>query len=165
MTTERKLTREKLLSSAGKGVGLMALLSPTVSTLLKNVQDAALTIDDLSPVEAAKDEKYWRLIARAFAISRGGINLNSGWTSPTPRMVTEAFIRYKHQEDTTAYTMWQMLRPQAETVRAGLADLFGCDPNEVAITRNASESLQILLLGIDIRPGDEVITTTQVKND
>ncbi len=76
-------------------------------------------------------------------------------------MVAEAFYRYKHQEDTTAFTMWQMLEPQAETIRAGLARLFGCDPNEIAITRNASEALQILLFGIDLRSGDEVISTTQ----
>ena len=57
--------------------------------------------------------------------------------------------------------MWQMLEPQAETIRAALAKLFGCDPDEIAITRNASESLQILLFGIDLRSGDEVVTTTQ----
>ncbi len=39
--------------------------------------------------------------------------------------------------------------------------LFGCDPNEIAITRNASEALQILLFGIDLRSGNEVISTTQ----
>ncbi len=76
-------------------------------------------------------------------------------------MVAEAFVRYKHQEDATASTMWQVLEPQAETIRAGLAELFGCDVDEIAITRNASESLQILLLGIDLRSGDEVIATSQ----
>ncbi len=76
-------------------------------------------------------------------------------------MVTEAYVRYKHQESATSSTMWQMLAPQAETIRAGLAELFGCDKDEIAVTRNASESLQILLFGLDIRSGDEVISTTQ----
>jgi len=157
----RKLSRGKLLASAGKGLGLMALLSPTVESLLGNVQKARQLVDHMSPIEAATNEEYWRLIAQAFAISRSTINLNSGGASPSPRMVTEAFNRYKHQEDATAYTMWQMLEPQAETIRAGLAALFGCGPDEIAITRNASESLQILLFGIDVRSGDEVIATTQ----
>ncbi|MDI1242742.1 MAG: aminotransferase class V-fold PLP-dependent enzyme [bacterium] len=139
----------------------MALLSPTVASLLQNVEDAGNSIDHLSPLEAATNEGYWSLIANAFSISRTNLNLNSGWTSPSPRMVAEAFNRYKHQEDATAYTMWQMLEPQAETIRAGLAELFGCDQDEIAITRNASESLQILLFGIDLRSGDEVLTTTQ----
>ncbi len=76
-------------------------------------------------------------------------------------MVTEAYVRYKHQESATSSTMWQMLAPQAETIRAGLAELFGCDSDEIAVTRNASESLQILLFGLDIRSGDEVISSTQ----
>ena len=48
-----------------------------------------------------------------------------------------------------------------ETVRRGLAEEFGCDTEEMAITRNASESLQILQNGIDLAAGDEVITTEQ----
>jgi selenocysteine lyase/cysteine desulfurase len=77
-------------------------------------------------------------------------------------MVTEAFVRYTwQQEDATAYTMWQILEPQSETIRTGLAEVFGCDPEEIAITRNASESLEILLMGMDFKPGDEILTTTQ----
>jgi len=57
--------------------------------------------------------------------------------------------------------MWQILEPQSETIRTGLAELFGCDREEIAITRNASESLETLLLGLDLKSGDEVLTTTQ----
>jgi selenocysteine lyase/cysteine desulfurase len=57
--------------------------------------------------------------------------------------------------------MWQILEPQSEKIRAELARLFGCHTEEIAITRNASESLEILLFGFDLRPGDEVLTTTQ----
>ncbi|MBA4159983.1 MAG: aminotransferase class V-fold PLP-dependent enzyme, partial [Gemmatimonadetes bacterium] len=59
------------------------------------------------------------------------------------------------------YTMWRVLGPQKETVRKGLARMFGCDAEEVAITRNASESLQICQFGFDLRRGDEVLTTNQ----
>ena len=76
--------------------------------------------------------------------------------------MTEALVRYIwQQEDATAYTMWQILEPQSETIRTGLAELFGCDREEIAITRNASESLETLLLGLDFKSGDEVLTTTQ----
>lgn len=161
MDSGTKLSRGRLLASAGKGLGLMALLSPVVAGLQNDVRDANRIVDDLPPTEAASIEEYWNIIGQAFAISRSTLNLNSGWTSPSPRMVAEAFNRYKHNEDATAYTMWQVLEPQAETIRAGLAELFGCDTEEIAITRNASESLQILLFGIDLRSGDEVLTTTQ----
>jgi selenocysteine lyase/cysteine desulfurase len=42
-----------------------------------------------------------------------------------------------------------------------LADSAGCDPEEIAITRNSSESLEIAQLGIDLKAGDEVLTTNQ----
>ncbi len=56
--------------------------------------------------------------------------------------------------------MWEILEPQREGVRQRVARDFGCDTEEIALTRNASESLQICQLGIDLEPGDEVLTTT-----
>jgi selenocysteine lyase/cysteine desulfurase len=57
--------------------------------------------------------------------------------------------------------MWQVLEPQVEGVRRRLAAHFGCDPEEMAITRNASEALEICIFGLDLKPGDEVLTTNQ----
>ena len=154
--------RRKFLFSAGKGLGLMALSSSVVATLFENIKAAGRAVDHLSPIDAARDEDYWGTIQQAFSVTRGIVNLNNGGVSPSPRMVTEAFVRYTwQQEDATAYTMWQLLEPQSETIRTGLAELFGCDAEEIAITRNASESLEILLMGLDLKSGDEILTTTQ----
>lgn len=156
------LDRRRFISRAGKGLGLMAMSSATVASLLKDVSAAGKMIDHLSPAEAALDEDYWTNIQQAFSVTRGIINLNNGGVSPSPRIVTEAFVRYTwQQEDATAYTMWQILEPQSETIRTGLAEMFGCDAEEIAITRNASESLEILLMGLDLKSGDEIVTTTQ----
>ena len=156
------IDRRAFLSSAGKGLGLMALSSATVASLFENVSAAGRSIDHLSPIQAAADEDYWTTIQQAFSVTRGIVNLNNGGVSPSPRIVTEAFVRYTwQQEDATAYTMWQILEPQSETIRTGLAEVFGCDREEIAITRNASESLEILLMGLDLKSGDEILTTTQ----
>jgi isopenicillin-N epimerase len=48
-----------------------------------------------------------------------------------------------------------------QTIRRALGKEFGFDEDEVALTRNASESLQIVQNGLDLKPGDEVITTDQ----
>ena len=155
-------TRRNFLSLAGKGLGLAALSSATVASLLETVEAATKTVSQLSPEEAATDEDYWSVIQKSFSVTRGIINLNNGGVSPSPRIVTEALVRYLwQQEDATAYTMWQILEPQSETIRTGLAELFGCDREEIAITRNASESLEILLMGMDLKAGDEILTTTQ----
>lgn len=162
MNNVRDIDRRKFLSSAGKGLGLMAMSSATVASLFENVSAAGRAVDHLTPLEVAVDEDYWSRIQQAFSVTRGIINLNNGGVSPSPRIVTEAFVRYTwQQEDATAYTMWQILEPQSETIRTGLAEVFGCDREEIAITRNASESLEILLMGLDLKTGDEVLTTTQ----
>jgi selenocysteine lyase/cysteine desulfurase len=57
--------------------------------------------------------------------------------------------------------MWNVLDPGVETVRRRLARTFGCDPEEIAITRNASEALEIVQLGMHLERGDEVVTTNQ----
>ena len=70
--------------------------------------------------------------------------------------------RYLEYSNTApAYTMWQILEPEIEGVRQRLAASFGCDPEEMGITRNASESLEIVQLGIRLERGDEVLTTNQ----
>ena len=154
--------RRHFISLAGKGLGLAALTTPTIASLLRTVEAATNSVAHLAPEQAAMDEDYWSTIQNSFTVTRGMINLNNGGVSPSPRIVTEALVRYIwQQEDATAYTMWQLLEPQSETIRTGLAELFGCDREEIAITRNASESLETLLLGLDLKSGDEVLTTTQ----
>jgi len=154
--------RRDFLSLTGKSLGLAALAVPSIGKLVKEVEAATKNISHLMPEQAAMDEDYWSIIQNAFTVTRGIVNLNNGGVSPSPRIVTEALVRYIwQQEDATAYTMWQILEPQSETIRTGLAEMFGCDREEIAITRNASESLEILLMGMDFKPGDEILTTTQ----
>lgn len=162
MTSSPGFDRRNFLSLAGKGLGLATLSSATLASLLKEIQAATKSVAHLTPQQAAMDEDYWSVIQNAFSVTRGIINLNNGGVSPSPRIVTEALVRYIwQQEDATAYTMWQILEPQSETIRTGLAEVFGCDREEIAITRNASESLEVLLMGMDFKSGDEILTTTQ----
>jgi len=115
-----------------------------------------------SPSDVAADEDFWREIQGAFTLDRTMINLNSGGVSPSPRVVHEAYKRYLDvSNQSPSYYMWQVVEPGIERVRARLAGAFGCDPEELAITRNASEALQAAQLGLDLKAGDEVVTTNQ----
>src|SRR6185369_15788460 len=118
-------SRRQFLSLAGKSIGLAALTVPTIGALLKEVEAASRNIAHLTPAQAAMDEDYWTVIQNSFTVTRGIVNLNNGGVSPSPRIVTEALVRYTwQQEDATAYTMWQILEPQSETIRTGLAEIF-----------------------------------------
>ncbi|NJD23046.1 MAG: aminotransferase class V-fold PLP-dependent enzyme [Melioribacter sp.] len=116
----------------------------------------------ISALESASDEDFWGRIQSAFDVDRSLINLNNGGVSPSPRVVIDAFKRYiDYSNQAPSYYMWQHVEPKVETVREKLAIVFGCDKEEIAITRNDSESLQIIQLGLDFKPGDEILTTTQ----
>ncbi|HEX6200693.1 MAG TPA: aminotransferase class V-fold PLP-dependent enzyme, partial [Thermoanaerobaculia bacterium] len=115
-----------------------------------------------TPEDLAADETYWREAQQAFTVDRSLVNLNNGGVSPSPAVVQAAMKRHlDYSNEAPPYTMWQVLEPQREPVRQRLARFFGCDPEEVALTRNASEGLQICQNGFDLRAGDEVLTTTQ----
>jgi selenocysteine lyase/cysteine desulfurase len=110
----------------------------------------------------AEDEDYWAEIQRAFDCDRTMVNLNNGGCSPTPSHVLEQMIRdLRFSNELPVIHMWQTLEPRIDSVRRELARSFGCDPEEMAITRNASEANEIMIFGLDLKAGDEVIVTNQ----
>jgi len=113
-------------------------------------------------VAVAEDELYWAQIQRAFDADRTMINLNNGGISPTPSHVLEQMIRdLKFTNELPVEHMWRILQPRMETTRRELAKEFGCSPEEMAVVRNASEANEIMIYGIDLRRGDEVVVTNQ----
>jgi isopenicillin-N epimerase len=153
-------TRRSFLRTTGTaGVAAIAAFADDGLT---RVAAAGRRIAGAAPGAVAGDESYWREIQQAFTLDRTIINLNNGGVSPSPRVVHEALKRYLDiSNQAPVYHMWQILEPNIESVRRRLAAEFGCGVDELAITRNASEALQIAQLGIDLRPGDEVVTTNQ----
>ena len=112
--------------------------------------------------DAADDEAYWGEIQRAFDIDRTMVNLNNGGCSPAPTHVLEQMIRdIRFSNELPVDHMWRVLEPRIESVRRDLAAELGCDPEEMAITRNASEANETMIFGTDLQRGDEVIMTTQ----
>jgi selenocysteine lyase/cysteine desulfurase len=138
--------------------GLAALKPDSIS----RARAATSGMNDRKPEDVARDEDYWREIQQAFTVDRNIINLNNGGVCPSPKIVQDAMRRQlEFSNMAPAYTMWTVLEPEIESVRTRLAASFGCEPEEMAITRNASEALETVQLGLDLRPGDEVLTTDQ----
>jgi len=136
--------------------------------LLAGVTTVAFRNDTLNLVEGllgrfsaeAEDEDFWAQIQQAFTLDRNTVNFNNGGCSPSPRVVQETLRRQLElSNQAPSNYMWRILEPEIESVRLRLAKVFGCDAEELAITRNASESLETLLLGFDLHAGDEVVTT------
>jgi isopenicillin-N epimerase len=128
---------------------------------LERVEAAVQSVADRSPEEIARDEFFWREIQLAFKLDRTLINLNNGFTSPTPRVALESVWRYMDMINMLPVHYQGMIARNVETIRVRMAAEFGCEPEEMALTRGASESLQIAQNGIGLKAGDEVITTEQ----
>ncbi|MGE0354904.1 MAG: aminotransferase class V-fold PLP-dependent enzyme [Gemmatimonadales bacterium] len=129
---------------------------------MRHLDDAAGIARGRSAAALADDETYWSEIQRAFDADRTMINLNNGGVCPTPTHVLEQMIRdLRFCNELPSEHMWRVLEPRIETVRRELAREFGCDPEEMAITRNASEALETMIFGLDLKPGDEVLLTNQ----
>ena len=156
------LDRRRLLSGFGSGLTAALLLPSFRADAGRVLLAAAKSAEGAKPAELAGDEAYWSEIARAFDADRTLINLNNGGCSPAPAHVLEAMIRdLRFSNEIPVHHMWNVLEPRIESVRRDLAAEFGCDPEEMAITRNASEALETLTLGIDLKAGDEVLITNQ----
>jgi selenocysteine lyase/cysteine desulfurase len=151
-------TRRSFLKGVATGVATASFNESGMARAL----DAVRFVSGRTPDEVAGDEDFWFEVQHAFTVDRTLINFNNGGVCPSPRVVQEAMRRYlEFANNAPVYTMWRVLDPQIESVRRRLALAFGCDLEEIAITRNASEALEICQFGLDLKPGDEVLTTNQ----
>ncbi len=132
------------------------------SDAVQRVQAAAQTAGTRPADSLARDEDFWFQVRHAFTVDRNIINLNNGGVSPSPKVVMDTEKRYLEISNMgPAHFMWRIIEPEVEAVRRRLAESFGCDPEEMAITRNASEALENVQMGLDLNRGDEVLTTNQ----
>ena len=116
----------------------------------------------LTPQQAASEEAFWEQIRNAYVRDPKLLNFNNGGCAPAPKSVMQAQIDAIHYSNLLPVErMWAELEPKIEDVRKKLAAMWKADPECIAITRNASESLQIAQFGLDLKPGDEVLLTSQ----
>jgi isopenicillin-N epimerase len=152
-------TRRRFLSTLS---GTAAALPVFHDSAIRRLAEATRVAGARPAGQVADDELYWSEIQRAFDADRTLINLNNGGVSPSPTHVLEAMIRdLRFSNELPVEHMWRTLEPRIESVRRDLAREFGCDVEEMAITRNASEALETLIFGLDLQKGDEVLVTNQ----
>ncbi|MCE7061542.1 aminotransferase class V-fold PLP-dependent enzyme [Dyadobacter sp. CY343] len=109
------------------------------------------------------NEDYWSVIQDAYTASKSEIIiLNNGGVSPSPLAVQEALEKYNRAAaQGPSYYMWRIMDKGREPLRQRLAKLAGCDAEEIAINRNATEALNTVIFGLPLQKGDEIIGTIQ----
>ena len=104
------------------------------------------------------DERYWLLVRDQFPLTRERTYLNTGGLGASPYVVIDAVVSKMNELERISETghseqLWASVKQKAAT-------LLGCEAEELAYTRNATEGINIVCNGLPLKRGDEVITTT-----
>ncbi len=130
-------------------------LPATMSGEARPLPDAALAATD--------PEKYWnRIREEQFLLPGWRAFLNNGSLGIAPRPVVQAVTGYVNNAAGLVkdeYPRWGYETLDAE--RAELAEFLGCGKDELALTHNATAAMNVIVNGIDLKPGDEVVLTDQ----
>ncbi len=154
------VNRRSFLGSVGAGAASLSELM-SVSALHAENAVAQRATSLLTPDEIARDESFWYEVQQSFSVSRNVIGLHNAAVNPSPRVVTEAVAQHIWEQERVPPLIFSTTEPRLEPVRVGLAEMFGCDPEELAIVQNTTQALHTVFLGLPLKPGDEVVTTTQ----
>ncbi len=143
------------------GVSAIGITNP--SSLLKNLESNYSDGIKLANALSGKDgEDFWKGVRLAYSVSPSIINLNNGGVAPAPRVVQEALEYYNRLcNEGPSYYMWRILDMGREPMRKSMAEIAGCDSEEIAFNRNSSEALETVIFGLRLNKGDEVVLTKQ----
>ncbi|HKX30720.1 MAG TPA: aminotransferase class V-fold PLP-dependent enzyme [Blastocatellia bacterium] len=165
---KRLASRDQVLPSANrrsflKGItGTMAVL-PALPALAEAGSAHELTrISKTLGTDEAVGESYWRLVKEQFTIKPGLIVLNAANLCPSPHLVREKVFQLTDDLDgDVSFQNRAKFDGLREEARRKLAAYLGAADEEIAIVRNTSEANNLIVAGLQLKPGDEVVVFDQ----
>ena len=116
--------------------------------------------DSYSLNDLKRDENYWKKVADMYHQNVKFINLESGYFSPSPESVKDYWVNFVNEiNESPSYYMRTRQNEMREKVRKTLADYAGVQTDELILTRNTTESMNIIIQGIKLEKGDEILRT------
>ena len=146
--------RNFIKNAALAGLGGMLSIDG-IARCIKNVSSVSATT-------LAGDEDFWITIRQAYKLKPDYINLENGYYNFLPEQVLEKFIG--HVREVNYHASYYMRNFQVKTrndMAAKLAAIAGCSADELTITRNTTESLDLVISGLDWKRGDEAVFAEQ----
>jgi selenocysteine lyase/cysteine desulfurase len=129
---------------------------------VKGLEKLLNSVAQVPAEQLASDEEFWMNIRKSYKLKPDYINLENGYYCIQPQEILEAYI--KHVNDINMQGAYYMRTAQVENkkrVAAKLADLAGCTKEEMIITRNTTESLDLVISGMEWKAGDEAVMAEQ----
>ena len=142
-----------------KSIAMVSIGSaPTIEVIEKMFSN----VSNLSAEEVAKDEDFWAGIRGGYKLKPDYINLENGYYCILPQETLENFIQHVREVNYQgSYYMRTVQYDNKKATAAKLAKLAGCAPEELIITRNTTESLDMIIGGMTWKPGDEAVMAEQ----
>ncbi len=142
-----------------KNAGLMSLALPLNFVQL---QQAVASVEHLDLADVASDEDFWLKVRGDYDLKPDYINLENGYYCFMPRQTMEHLIEHMRIVNYEgSYYMRTVQWENKKKVANKVADIVGCTAEEVAITRNTTESLDLVIGGIHWNAGDEAVMAEQ----
>lgn len=130
--------------------------------LADRLADFVSQYENISAASLARDEKFWEGVRAGYKLKPDYINLENGYYSFMPQETLENYIRHIREINVEAsYYMRTKRFDDKKTMAVKLAELAGCSPEELIITRNTTESLDMVIGGTHWQPGDEAVMAEQ----
>jgi selenocysteine lyase/cysteine desulfurase len=126
------------------------------------VARAAQRLSGRTAGAVVQDEEFWLAVQQAFVVDSRYILLNAGGSNPCPVPVHQARQRYHDHVNASPnlHSLRTGLPETLRTVRARLARHLNVDPAEVALTRNTTEGISIFVNSLHLKPGDEILCSS-----
>ena len=140
-----------------KTLGALSVSSLVSASELTKIKSVSLSLPNTK-----SDEELWTTVRSHYTLKDDYINLESGYYSIIPNPVLEHFIKHvKHVNIEGSYYMRNDLNKNKDRVITELAKLVGSTSDQIGITRNATESLDLVISGFQWERGDEAIYAKQ----
>lgn len=118
--------------------------------------------EGIDSLQLSGDERFWSGIRRGYRLKSEYINLENGYYCIQPQETLEHFISHVREVNYQgAYYMRTVQAENKQRAAARLAELVQCPADELIITRNTTESLDMIIGGLDWKPGDEAVMAEQ----
>ena len=149
------MDKRSFLKSVGL-LGLGSILEPRgLSKLMESVAE-------VPSAELAENEDFWGKVRAGYLVNPDYINLENGYYCFLPQQTLESLIKHVREVNYQgSYYMRTVQFANKKAMVAKLADLAGTSADELVITRNTTESLDIIIGGFDWKPGDEAVMAEQ----
>ncbi len=138
------------------------LASIGAAPIFKHLDQIINRFLDHSPEELASNEDFWHQIRSGYRLKPDYINLENGYYCFIPQETLENLIH--HVREINYQGSWYMRTVQWDNKKhicTQLAELADCDPDEIILTRNTTESLDTVIAGYDWEEGDEAVMAEQ----